>query len=487
MKPRRRTWLIIPHVGGKSVRGESNYLLWLDVARHFVEKSDYVHFAVDCKVPPSEAPRMEGLFYHFYDPPARGFSYYNRMALLPQELLHSANRRCGTLMVDGVLTSRPYGVDILKVALSAVDVESVPVIYLEPGADDKTKRLGNPEFVRGLVAAWTGADACVLLSRHEVKVVTDLLGEHVTSAKKLRFMEGERVLQIPVGIPVDKLTPLLKSPKNDVFTLFFGARAKDVKRMDEVAKLYDRVYRSGRKVRMVFCTPTVRDKAVSYIGKATLQGNPEIVLKADMGRDAYLEEAAKAHLFVAMSTWEGFPVGFWEQLCLGLVGIFPKRPWALGQIPDDYPEELWFSKPEEAFGRVLYAMDNYEAIQERLEPIRERIRTEYAAGIVWEKLRERAIAVSSGRQWKMMASLQTQIDKALVSLGTEFTLQDAISFACSTSTRVRFDDGTRGEDFKFPGNYDFFRYILTLGYDYRLEDNGTRVVFTQEKEKAAEK
>jgi glycosyltransferase involved in cell wall biosynthesis len=475
-------WLLLPHLGKRSVKGDSNFVLYLDIARVLAASGDFVHFVVDGDVEPNDLPDIPRVFYLIL-PALRGLSYYNRMALLPQQVIEECSRRSGTRFVDVVLTSRPMVVAPLKMALSAVDDAFVPVIYLEPGAEDRLQRIAGEDYRRTMAQAWQACDVCVVLTQRERDVVL---------AHSRRFFCGTEIQKLesrlfvnPVGVPTDSIDEVRDTPKNEKFTLFFGARAKEVKNIDQIVKLYDLIYRSGKDVRIVIATPTHERKVVELIGKERLDSNKDIQVFCGMGRSEYLKLAASSHVFVSMSRLEGFPVGFWEQLYLGLVGLFPKRPWALGQLPKEYP--FFFGTVEEAFAQLSWVIDNYEEAKKKVFFMEALIREGYTKETVWGNLRSKAFELYSGHQYCMVKSFIPTLKDAIAALGDTFTFEEVIAFTSAQSKRMPLGSYARAEDFKYPGNFDFYRYILTLSFDYKLTGNGTQLTFLRKTPDVQEK
>lgn len=467
-------WLLIPHIGKRSVRGDSNFVLYLDIARVLAASGDFVHVVVDGQADSSDLPVITNVFYIVIEP-IRGLSYYNRMALLPQQVIEECARRSGHRFIDVVLTSRPMIVGSVKMALSAVDDAFVPVIYLEPGAEDRLKRIAGEDYRRLTAQAWQSADICVVLTEREKEVVLNHSRKFLCGTEMLKLQE--RLFVNPVGVPTDAIDNVRGIPKNKKFTLFFGARAKEVKNIDQILKLYDLIYKSGKDVDIIVATPTHERKVVELIGKDLLQSNKAIQIHCGMGRSEYLKLAAQSHVFVAMSRLEGFPVGFWEQLYLGLVGLFPDRPWARGQLPKEYP--FFFQNMEDAFTLLTWVLDHYEEAKTRTEFMQPLIREGYTKETVWGNLRKKAFELYSGHQYCMVSSFKPTIQDAIAALGETFSFEELIAFTSAQSKRMPIGSFARAEDFKYPGNIDFYRYVLSLGYDYRLEGDGTRLVFSK--------
>lgn len=466
-------WLLLPHIGKKTVRGESNFLLYRDIARYLGSRGDYVYLVVDGNFGSKDLPRMEGVRYIILPNPPRGLQYYHRMVYIHEKLIEECNRRRGLRMIDVALTSRPMAVLPLKMALSSVDVEWLPVLYLEPGAEDKVSRVRREDYSRCLVQSWTGADHCVLLTRRERDVIAEMLRKFSSPGDIDRFLQ--RVFINPVGVQTELVDRYRECSKNEKLTLFFAGRAKTVKQVDKIAALYDKVYKSGRDVRIVFATPGDLSSISRKIGLSKLAENPNIELHENVGREAYLELASSAHVFVSWSSWEGFPVGFWEQMYLGLVGLFPTKGWALGQLPEGYP--FLFEDEEQAYALLTWVLDHYDEARERVAFMTDLIREEYSKDAVWRRLRDLGLQVTSGHQYKLTKSLHGLVEEAAAVLESGFTLEDLITYVTAQSTSIPSKTDTRASDFRYPGNYDFYRFLLDLGFRAEVSGNGLETIF----------
>ena len=422
-------WLLIPHIGKRTVRGESNFVLYLDIARHFASRGDYVHILVDAEAGPQDLPFIEHVFYLRVKPPPTDLTYYARMAILPQPVIEECNQRSGCRMIDAIITSRPFLVLTAKAALSSVDAGFIPTIYLEPGADDKLRRIRNEGFTRAMAQAWVNADKCMTLTEHEENVVLAELRKYCASTEVREFMDS-RSLVLPVGVPTDAVDPFKGLPKHHKFTLFFGARVSDVKQVDQIAKLYNMIYKSGRDVRIVFCTPVQEAAAIKCIGAEVLRENKAIEVHGKMGRNAYLGMAAESHVFISMSKWEGFPVGFWEQMYLGLVGLFPRKPWALGQLPKEYP--FWFDSLEDAYTQLAWIIDHYEEAKAKVAFMEPLIKEKYDKRVVWDRLRDEGVSMAmEPKQWHMIENTKVLVNEAALMLGPQFSMTDLITYTVS--------------------------------------------------------
>ena len=77
---------------------------------------------------------------------------------------------------------------------------------------------------------------------------------------------------------------------------------------------------------------------------------------------------------------------------IGLPVLFPKKPWALSQLPDWYP---WvFKDKQEAYSMLLYIKENYDKVVEEMAPMRDFIRENYSSGRIYTVLEDRMIELT---------------------------------------------------------------------------------------------
>jgi hypothetical protein len=351
---------------------------------------------------------------------------------------------------------------------------SIPVIYLEPGAQDKIVRAASPSDLKAFAHGWFAADRVVFLTEHE-KAVAAKVGRKYVSGSELRDFLSRRAIVSPVGVPVDLADQFCDVPKNKTPTLFWGGRANRVKRLDKVFGLYDRVYRSGRSPRVVFTSPSGKSKMVRSLGKQLESGLP-IEYHPNCSREQYMELAARSHVFVAWSEREGFPVGFWEQMYLGVVGLFPKKPWAVSQLPADYP--FIFSNPDDAYVQLTWVLDHYEEAKDCLQEIRRLCREVYRKELVWPRFR--AIGADILEDIKLSPDFTDVAHVALSVLKADPAFRFSDFMACfeealdQTGTKERFM-----RVWRHPGNYALYRFLVRRGYCASLIGDGTDMTFSE--------
>lgn len=458
-------WLILPHTGKKKVRGESNYILFEDMARTFIEKGDNVYFSVP-EWTADEDIRLDRSKCKIIRVPYFG-SYYVDMALGMERITRQFSRKVSDSPIDVVITSKPFLVPYLSTCLGDSQIGPVPVLYFEPGVRDKFERLKhsgknfNHAHFLTLASYFTGYP--IFLTETEKEIAREYLERYFTSSTIADFIFNKSIV-LPVGVPIQVLDKYKDTPKNEEFTLFFGGRANDVKRIADIVKLYDMFYASGRKVKIELCTSTPDMLAKRYIGPEQFNKNRNIILHTGMDRDSYLKVAAGAHCFVAWSKREGFPVGLWEQMYLGLVGVFVDEQWSWGNIPKDYP--YVFNNLEEGFAILSYLYDHYEEARDKVKFMADKA-SYLSKDNIYNQIRD--IALGLPNSYKMTNGIKGLIQECLPVLGDEFKLSHLLEMMASKGRVFNKKNLVRARTYRYPSNYDIYRYLKEEGYDYDMQ------------------
>jgi hypothetical protein len=465
-------WLIIPHTGKKNARGESNFILFEDMARLFIEKGDFVYFAVPQWVPAKDVhlDRRKCKVIHIN---ITG-SYYVDMCLMGDALIREFNRKIGTSCVDVCITSKIFLVSYLSVGLADSQRGPFPVIYFEPGVADKFYRLGKTtdkfNFFHFMISAGFASGNSVFLTETERKIAKGYVSEYMSPCVVRDMMEKSIIM--PVGVPIDILDKFKGQEKNKQFTLFFGGRVNDVKRAKDIVWLYDKFYASGRDVKIVVCTSTPDMLAKRYIGSDLFFNNKNIELHTNMDRESYLNLASKSHVFVAWSRREGFPVGFWEQMYLGLVGIYVDEFWVKGNLKDysDYP--YIFKSKEQAYAMLTDVYDNYDKAKQSVSKYQD-IAREYKKEDTYLKVYQ--LGLNAPKHFRMTKGVKELLDNCLEMFPLGFSMTELLDKMEENGRVFRASLAERSRTYRYPSNYDIYRYLIEKGYEFNpiYYDGGT--------------
>ncbi len=472
---RRLIWLIIPHTGKKKVRGESNHLLYEDLARYLAAQGDYIYFLVPEWVEDKDLKQMNGVFYIRVD---KDEIFFNDMAWIDHKVIKMFERRGGSKFVDVVITSKPAIIPQIAATITSGRTEKTGVIYLEPGADDKFKRIqkADREELYYLTLLGYATSYSILLTENEKRIALEHMKTVFSPSVVAKWLD--RAIVNPVGVPIDILDKYKTDERYDKFTLFFGARVNDVKNVKDIVDIYDLLYRSGRQVAIKICTSTPEALAKKYIGMERLIRNRDIELYTDMSREEYLKIARKAHVFVAWSKREGFPVGFWEQMYLGIIGIFRATPWALSQLPKDYPYIV--KTKEQAYALIKDIYDNYEKHREQFKKYEQMIRERYSKDVIYNNIRNLALRIVEKARHGISKDLLPPLLKAYNDMPDTFTI-DAFIKQADKYTKKKFPVSrlSRGYMLGYPNDYQLHLFFLEQGADFYIVDG--EVVYVKPK------
>jgi glycosyltransferase involved in cell wall biosynthesis len=81
--------------------------------------------------------------------------------------------------------------------------------------------------------------------------------------------------------------------------------------------------------------------------------------------DIYRESTRKAKVLLITSKAEGYPIGYIELMCQGVIPVVYKRGWATDLFPEDY--EYYFNTPGEGAELIIKAMKEYNTYISKFE------------------------------------------------------------------------------------------------------------------------
>lgn len=453
-------WLIIPHTGKKNLRGESNHLLFEDFSEYVTKThGDLVYFVVPTWAQDESLKAMHGVYYV---KALKSEIFYNDIAAIDVPLVEMFARAGGKMMSDVVLTSKPAIIPTLDSIVCGRTEPRGGVIYIEPGVEDKFARVMNTGYMnlRDFCLLGYSMAHCMFLTENELSRARQLMNAVFQPSIVERWYKNSFVN--PVSVPIDLLDKYKTDEKYEKFTLFFGARVNDVKRVDEIVKIYDHFYASGRDVDIKICTATPDMLAIKHITSEALKKNSKIELFTDLDREQYLKIARKAHVFVAWSDREGFPVGFWEQMYLGLIGVFRDRAWAVGQLPKQY--KYVATSREHAFALLTDLYDNYAQHRKDFEPVIDLIKTTLNKDVVWGRVRQEGLAIRDRTWHHVSKSMEPVLARALPEMPQRFMVNEFIKQAAKyTEKRFPVDRICRGYMRGYPTDYVLHRWLADVG------------------------
>ena len=125
--------LLIPHTGLKKIHGDSNYLLFLDLARYLISQGHFCYMIMP-RFAQQDVERMPGLMYVYKD---YEYDFYTEYGLVDlREMADLFSRVVGRYYVDAIVLAAATQVPIYKLCMSdPVHQKDVPCVVIEPGVE----------------------------------------------------------------------------------------------------------------------------------------------------------------------------------------------------------------------------------------------------------------------------------------------------------------------------------------------------------------
>lgn len=461
----KRRWLLIPHTGLKNIHGDSNYLLFLDLVKYLTSRGHWCYMIMPgyAREKVRHMPRLMYLFQDVH------YDFYTSYAMLDAKWICDLfSRRVGIDLIDAIVTSKAMLIPSLQELLSDhVRCKDIVCYHIEPGVCDQEGGAsfgGDMQMVRTALGYAYGIP--VFLTPYERERAVRLSAEYV-SGSTIDMIYQDSIVA-PVGIDVDGIDAVTKGiERSDRFTLFFGARMNAVKQPDRIIEIYDYFYKYGRDIDIVITTGTQELPAIKWKRKVK-KGRDYLRIKWACTREEYLKEAAKCHAFICWSTSEGFPVGFWEQMYLGLVGLFPNKKWATKQLP---PEYKWiFSTKQEAYAMLVEIAKDWEKHHKDMAYVRNLIKEEYPIGKIYAVIEsdlEKRIA--DRKSYRMTKGVVDLVKDVLPVTGDKFSLVQLLDLMNQQGRAFMSENKARSMTFRYPSNYDVHRWLLDNGFRDRCD------------------
>lgn len=451
---------------------ESTFLQFVDFARKLADMGDLVWLV--CPLTDVFSPRALGLDESRVQVlsvpfrPVRGAPIAN-YSVVPPTVAESFSVAGGRYPVDVFFTACTLAVPALFNVLNDQFVDEwhtyIPVVHWESGIQDKLNRMR--ESTHHLYALGLATSIPVFLSEREYEVGRSLVLRYVPEAA--RTFE-DRSLVAPTCMDMAKLERIRAAMgKRETPTVLYGARFNAVKQTGKVIRVVDTVYRSGRKLRFVLTTPTgIKPTVRRGLPKEVFE-NEYVEVLTHVDRETYYRIAAQAHVGISMSKFEGFPIGFWEQLALEVAVLFPRRPWVKGVVPDWYPWVYEAERNEElAAVAVLGEMlDDLERTREktRFPELWEWAKARLSAMSVVEKMRAHVGNLLERAEVRSFGDADKLFGEVLEELGSEFRFTQFIARAAERGRAFPADPWKRALSRIMPSNYDILHFLRSRGYE----------------------
>jgi len=458
--------LIVPQIGLRNIHTDSRYLASLDLAESLIKNGHFCYMIVP-EYAQSQVTRMTGLMYVYKS--HEGYDFYTEVGMVDlKELADSFSRVSGKYFVDCIVTDMGAQVPIYQLTLSDIVHKSdVPCMILYPAVYEMQENRSHTRMFYALQALGNAYSVPVFLTEHQ-KVVSLRNARKFLAPTEVKRIE-KQALMLSVGVPIEKVDTIMQgTEKFDKFTLFFGARLNHVKQPELIFDLYAKFIASGKDAQIKITTNTDELKFSTYESGSKAYDKVKDVLDITFScpRDKYMEIASRSHVAICWSTSEGFPVGFWEQMYMGMPVLFHNEEWAVSQLPDWYP---WvFKSKQEAYGMLMYIYDHYDEVSKDMERMKEYIRQNFSAGRIYSQMEQVLLRMDaevniSCTRYSGVAGMIKQATE-LFEPGETITLQRMLTVLNQIGRSFPVKNKDRLSNANMPKDYELYKMMLGIGY-----------------------
>ncbi len=365
---------LFPNWGLSNIVGDSDFYEHVRLARLAAELYDDMYFycVIDKAYEDQRAdfPQYPNLEYIFVDEPG---DYMSRYASVRFNYWDLFSQNSGLYPIDAVFTSRLWAAPHIGQVLVDTRVrKEIPVI----ARSASTWSYGSWKIPYYNLVTAVSAAFCyyVTFGEYDYEDHYEYVRNYLSPAMLKHFEETN--LNTHLGLEFDKLDLLrTRFEKNPKLTLFYGTRFSEVKQVENVFKVYDQVYATGRDIDIVITTPNTENSVMNKGFVQKYLRNCTKLFGMGYEKEPYLREAARSHVFMTDSRDEMASNFLIEQMYLGVIGVVPDRAWVWSMIPRDYP--FVFRGNQEAYNLITWILDNYEEAYQKFEPYIGYIREHY--------------------------------------------------------------------------------------------------------------
>ncbi len=456
--------LVIPLIGISNINSDSDYLYYADIIKGAKKRGWYFYMVLPeyAEGEVDELPNCE----YVYVP--MGKDFFEESMHFPYELLEKFGRRGGKYLIDLIMTTRTGGSVMGQSMLSDFRRKDyIPTVLVEA----MVRAWKKPNDVDASLRAMSYCLSYTwLLSTEEKKRALDIITRVASPYLVNQFLENSKVIE--TGVRVEQLDKTIAKAKlNDKFSLFFGGRFSVEKRPEIMKELVEKLYSYGRDIEVYVTTQHVNSRYLRKYGNSVVYTD----LKKGCSREDFLDTASSSHVFICSSDDESWPSGFWEQLYVIGIGIFPDKPWVRANLPKDYP--YIYKDIMEGHTMLRYILDNYEEAKAKIDWIRPWIREnanwqkQLDKALDWVSTIEKQSFKLSGKTMEIDGKdgLGTMILEVVETFGDEpIVWQELLDRIAETSKTYNPNILART---LYPNRYEVYRYVLEHGYKDLLNES----------------
>jgi hypothetical protein len=377
--------------------------------------------------------------------------FWTEQCYVPRELLRNFMQRGGKYPIDAVVTSKTPAVATMAAMLGDFRrTDMLPFHIFEPLV--RLEQTKYEPFHWAMTSAYGHAQTWFL--NHREREIAQEYSRGFTSPKRYLKSRDDGYVD-GLGIDTEAIDKAIAGKKpGDRFQVIWGGRITAEKNPDDFIELMDKFYSFGRDVKHIVTSHQISPKQAFKMKGGFIE---ELALNCP--RDEFWGKVAESNMFLCTSKTEGFPVGFWEQLYIAEVGIFPNNEWVKKSLPADYP--YIYNGISEAHAMIRWISENYDEARAKVGWIRQFIRERYDSKLIGDRFANR---------------LRDSIDKAspVTRLGG---IGDLVKEVVDGKDEIVWDDLTGGirklsrnydprriSKLGQPSIYDLHQYMKSLGY-----------------------
>lgn len=453
--------IMFPLCGLTNLAGDSDFIAYRDLVESALAKEKNWHFYF--VMPDTLQDQYPDIPHTTFIPAPMSPDFVDELYRSPDEMKALFSRRSGKYLADIVFTTRIGGNLVLQNQISDFRRnDPVPVVAIESMVRyfNKTNRINTVLRAMGYAECYTW-----FLSTEEKRRASEHVYRYCAPILLKQF--NERSFVQPTGVRTKVLDETIKSvPKNENFQLFYGGRFAINKNPELVVKLSESIFSYGRPIDVVYTTQHVEgSKHLNMFtnGKGSIKK-----LTPNCGRDDFLFQAASSHVFICASIDESWPSGFFEQLYLMEVGIFPDKDWTRATLPPNYP--FVFTNELEAHTMLRWIYENYDEAKKKVSWVRGWMRE----NMEWEKTAWRVLdVIRSAKQnyHPLSATGEDSLFNITMSTAEEMKEFDFSDYLKQFKKKCRGYDPTATARLSFPTRYEIYRTLLDNGYSDTFENS----------------
>lgn len=312
--------------------------------------------------------------------PAKRNQYLD-LVTLPDAIVKRFSEVEGDLYVDAVLTSKAAVLPYLNMALHTWGTNGSGGIKLA-WLNSFFMRSGDQGFLRNAyfrdqTLGLASADALFWIGEHIMQEGLSMARDTLSFAELRRLREKSHVSYWPVKFERLQKYRAERDP-NGPRVLNFAYALNNNYNTQDVLEVFDYLFaRGNRNVRVLVTTPSLVDTPIPEDYKKYMD------IHLGLPQEQFFQKISTAHAFVMMPRQNiELSPSVIEQQYLGLVGVFPDRPFTKVHCYPGYP---YIGKNKtEVHGMLRYVLDHYHEpdVQEVIRKQREYIEANFSAEVV---------------------------------------------------------------------------------------------------------